>query len=136
MDLQAVLRDIVLPWLFPLAMLSGVLVLGMPRVGKTQGMIMVAMAQGRYFLRKQLDGFKDKPGELQVASFLDDPKLRRLPIEDARNFLESGETGFTNVKHSVAKFVKNVLRGIMDNEAELQDEPKPSDDTVDSDMCK
>jgi len=72
-----------------------------------------------------MDNFRNKPGEVQEAVFLDDPTLSCLDVSDFKNFLDVGESNTSNSRYSPAKFTRNQLRAVCDNEFNEEDEPEP-----------
>ncbi len=80
-----------------LGRLRGVCVLGQPGVGKTPWAISIALALGRFHVRKsglrrrasfrrgnQFDVFRQKPGEVQEGILLDDPVLPSIGAEEIK----------------------------------------------------
>lgn len=73
---------------------------------------------------KQLDAFKNKPVEVQEAAMFDDPTLSTVPVADTKAFLTVSETDVVNVKRSLGKFTRNKVRCVLDNDLDLDNEPK------------
>ena len=141
-DLHPFWAEVLLPLLFPLLTEYGLLLLGVPGVGKTPLFITVAMAMGRYLSRthsgdlrpgwrrgKQMDNFNKRVGSLSEATFLDDPGLWTLSIDDLKSFFDVAEESTTQARYTPAKFAKNGVRGLADNEFDADDEP-PADGRV------
>ena len=136
-DLKPVWSDFLLPLLYPLLVEFGIMFLGWPGVGKTPTVVILSMAMGRYHKRtkecgepgwrrgKMMDNFRNRPGEVQEAVFLDDPTLSCLDVSDLKNFLDVGESATSNSRYSPAKFTRNQLWAVCDNEFNEEDEPEP-----------
>ena len=65
---------------------------------------------------KQIDGFRERPGEVQVPVLMDDPLLASMNLEDIKSFLDVGETGLVDARYRAAKFVRNQVRILLNNE--------------------
>lgn len=72
---------------------------------------------------KQMDNFNKRVGVVSEAVFLDDPGLWTLSIDNLKSFLDVAEDSTSNARYVPAKFVKNGVRGIADNEFDEADEP-------------
>ena len=74
------------------------ILIGRPGVGKTPTAIILALAVARHLVAtrgleghipgwrrsKQIDGFRERPGELHVPVLLDDPLLASMNMEDVK----------------------------------------------------
>lgn len=135
MDLKPVWHKTMLPYMIPILLECGILLLGQPGVGKTPFFIALAMAFGRFrhstrgggapgWRRgKSWDDFRDRESEITVAAFLDDPTLPSLDLADVKNFLTGDTGGTTRARYNDPRFVANQLKGLADNETDEQDEP-------------
>ena len=73
-SLKPFLSDVLLPMIYPLMVLHGVIMIGWPGVGKTPALIVMGLAMGRHHLKRL--GVEGVPswrrdqvfGELQTAS--------------------------------------------------------------------
>ena len=72
---------------------------------------------------KQIDGFRERPGELHVPVLLDDPVPSRMNFEDLKSFLDVGETCLVDARYRAAKFVRNQTRILLNNEWNPEAEP-------------
>jgi hypothetical protein len=84
-DLHNQLTSNIVPLLIVFALTHGLMMIGMPSIGKTPLAMMMALAMGRYHVKandlgrkasfrrgKQMDNFRNKPGEVQDGILLDD----------------------------------------------------------------
>ena len=98
-DLKPVFVNFIIPLIFALGLEKGLMLLGMPGVGKTPLAIILSMAFGRYHVHrlglnrlpgwrrgKQFDVFRQKPGEIQEGILVDDATLSKIRIEDVMSF--------------------------------------------------
>ena len=146
-SLHAVAAEHILPLVYPILLSSAILMLGNPGVGKTPAIITIAMAIGRYHIRrlglqgvmpgwrrgKSLDNFRQRAPQIQEALFLDDPSSRRLDIADLKSFVTTDEDGTVSGRYNDAKLSRNQLRALASND--IGEEPErvlPSDATLDS----
>ena len=122
--------------LSPLMTEYGILMLGLPGIGKTPTFLTLAMTMGRYWCRvrpgpgqpgfrrgRMFDNFKNRAAKVCEALFLDDPGLSSMDIADLKQFFDVGEDGFGNARYNPAKLCKNGMRGAADNEFDEADEP-------------
>ena len=72
---------------------------------------------------KQIDGFRERPGEIHVPVLLDDPILANMNCEDLKSFLDVGETCLVDARYKPAKFVRNQTRILLNNEWKPENEP-------------
>eukprot|EP00435_Cladocopium_sp_Y103_P057355 s234_g19.t1 len=113
-SLKPFLCKVLLPFIYPLLLNYGILLLGCPGVGKTPFAIFLAMAIGRYHVRqsgdqglkpgwrraKSLDNFRHSAPHVQEALFLDDPSRRKVSIADLKSFLTSDEDGTVDSRYN------------------------------------
>ena len=119
---------------------------GNPGVGKTPAIITMAMAIGRYHVRrlglhgekpgwrrgKSLDNFRQRSPQIQEALFLDDPSGRHLDMADLKSFVTTDEDGTVSGRYNDARLTRNQFRALASNDT--GDEPKgvlPADTTLD-----
>ena len=122
-----------LPLFFPLLPEYGLMMLGIPEIGKTPAFVTIAMAMGRYWCRvrpssvtgspgwrrgKQFDNFRGRPQQLQEAVFLDDPNLGEISLADMKHVFESSENRTVQARYNPAKLIRNGLVGTANNELE------------------
>ena len=139
-DLHVVWSVTVLPILLPLFIEFGVMMLGLPGIGKTPLFYIIAFMVGRYHERhregagpagvrrgRMMDNFKTRRGVCTEAVFLDDPGLAGMDLTDLKHYMDVcfDETG--QARYNPASFAANGMRGIADNEFDEDDEP-PADD--------
>jgi hypothetical protein len=142
LDLKPVIQDCVMPLLFAFGTQNGAMLVGWPKRGKTPLAIIMAMAMGRYNIRKcglnlaqacyrrgkQFDVFRKKVGEIFESILLDDPTLHKLLIEDLCSFGELAESGHSDCRFTPAKWVKGQFRAVLSNVWSEEFEPGPSSD--------
>ena len=116
----------------------GLILLGPAGVGKTPTAIILALAVARHLVvtrgldghipgfrrSKQIDGFRERPGELHVPVLLDDPLLHSMNMEDLKSFLDVAENTLVDARYRAAKFVRNQVRILLNNEWGDEKEPK------------
>ena len=129
-SLKPFLHTILLPYLYPLLINFGLLLLGCPGVGKTPFVITLAMALGRYHVRrsgceglkagwrraKSLDNFRHKAPQVQEALFLDDPDRSKVCIADLKSFLTCDEDGTVESRYNDTKMLRNQMRAYASND--------------------
>ena len=114
----------------------GLMVLGKAGVGKTPTAQIMAMAVARHLTSsrslsglpgwrrsKQIDGFRERPGEVNVPALLDDPKLSSINLEDLKSFLDVGENCLVDARYRAAKVSRNQCRIVLNNEWDESKEP-------------
>lgn len=132
------LRKIV-PLILPLMTSHGLMILGKAGIGKTPVAQILCMAVARHMVKsrdldalpgfrkaKQIDGFRERPGEVHVPVILDDPNLGSINLEDLKSFLDVGETGLVDARYRAAKFARNQCRVVLNNEWDDTKEPADS----------
>ncbi|CAE7676659.1 unnamed protein product, partial [Symbiodinium pilosum] len=96
-DLRKAFVDKIVPLVVPRMTSHGLILLGKPGIGETPLAIVLALAVSRHLVvarglqgvmigrrrPKQIDGFRERPCEVQVPVLLDDPLL----VEDIKSFL-------------------------------------------------
>ena len=129
-SLNSVLVETILPLVYPLLLSTAILMLGNPGVGKTPAIITMAMAIGRYHIRrldlqgvkpgwrraKSLDNFRQRSPQIQEGLFLDDPSARRLDIADLKAFVTTDEDGTVSGRYNDARLTRNQFRALASND--------------------
>ena len=124
------MREFLLLHLYPLLRHFGILLLGSPGVGKTPFVIVLAMALGRYHLRrngceglqpgwrraKSLDNFRHRAPMVHEALFLDDPCRSKVNIADLKSFMNTDEDGTVDARYNDSRMVRNQLRAFASND--------------------
>ena len=123
--------------ILPLLMTHGLMLLGMPGVGKTPFVIALALAIGRYHVREQalsepagwrraksLDNFRHRNPRVQEAIFLDDPQRGRVDASDLKSFLTVDEDQTCTARYCDVKLTQNGMRAYASNDFDPDDEPK------------
>ena len=103
-DLNEEFLEKVVPLVIPRMTSFGLMILGKAGIGKTPAAQIMSMAVARHLVHsrgldglpgyrksKQIDGFRERPGEVQVPVLLDDPNLGAINLEDLKSFLDVGE---------------------------------------------
>lgn len=112
------------------------MILGRAGIGKTPTAQILVMAVARHLVAKhgleclpgwrrskQIDGFRERPGELHVPVILDDANLGGMNLEDLKSFLDVGENCLVDARYRAAKFARNQCRVVLNNEWEDSKEP-------------
>ena len=145
-SLNVAFAENILPLVYPLLLSAAIIMVGNPGVGKTPAIITMAMAIGRYHVRrlglhgvkpgwrrgKSLDNFRQRSPQIQEALFLDDPSGRRLDMADLKSFVTTDEDGTVSGRYNDARLTRNQFRALASNDT--GDEPQgvlPSDTTLD-----
>ena len=129
-SLKPFMYKVLLPFIYPLLLHYGVLLLGCPGVGKTPFVIILAMALGRYHARqpgneglqagwrraKSLDNFRHKAPHVAEALFLDDPSRSKVSIADLKSFLTTDEDGTVEARYNDTRLIRNQLRAYASND--------------------
>ena len=137
-DLDQSFLEKVVPMVMPTMTGHGLILLGRAGVGKTPTAIILALAVARHLVvtrgldghipgfrrSKQIDGFRERPGELHVPVLLDDPLLHSMNMEDLKSFLDVAENTLVDARYRAAKFVRNQVRILLNNEWGDEKEPK------------
>lgn len=79
---------------------------------------------------KQIDGFRERPGEVNVPVLLDDPNLSGINLEDLKSYLDVGENCLVDARYRAAKFVRNQSRIVLNNEWDDSKEPDTFQDLL------
>ena len=136
-DLNEAIVHKILPLIVPSLTQRGLVLLGRAGIGKTPLGIILSLALARHYVStrgpegavvgwrrsKQIDGFRERPGELHVPVLLDDPILANMNFEDVKSFLDVGETCLEDARYKAAKFVRNQTRILLNNEWKPEAEP-------------
>ena len=138
-DLNSEFQRTVVPMILPTLLSFGLIILGKPGIGKTPAAIIImVMAVARYLIQtrnmdgyfpgwrrsKQIDGFRERPGEIHIPVILGDPLLPSINVEDIKSFLDVGENGLVDALYRAAKFVRNQCRVLLNNEWSPEEEPE------------
>lgn len=129
-SLKPFLHSVLLPFIYPLLLNYGILLLGSPGVGKTPFVIILCMALGRYHVRqcgdeglkpgwrraKSLDNFRHRAPHVQEGLFLDDPTRSKVSIADLKSFLTADEDGTVESRYNDTRLIKNQLRAYASND--------------------
>jgi hypothetical protein len=127
--------QLLLPLMMPLFTECGMLLLGMPGIGKTPLICIIATAMGRTLVRggradkagwrrgKEWDDFKDRTSLAGIAAFLDDPGLISIALADMKNFLCVAEYGSSRARYNNPVWLQNQFRACADNEFDINSEP-------------
>lgn len=144
MSLKPFMREVLLFYLYPLLLHFGIVLLGSPGVGKTPFVIVMAMALGRYHIRrngseglhpgwrraKSLDNFRHRCPMVHEALFLDDPCRSKVGIADLKSFLSTDEDGTVDARYNDTRMVRNQLRAFASNDLPGESEDSGARDTV------
>ena len=135
-DLNEEFLEQVVPLVLPRMTSFGLMILGKAGIGKTPAAQIMSMAVARHLVHsrgldglpgyrksKQIDGFRERPGEVQVPVLLDDPNLGSINLEDLKSFLDVGENCLVDARYRAAKFVRNQCRVVLSNEWDHTKEP-------------
>ena len=136
-SLHPVMHQHILPYLYPLLMTSAIVLLGSPGVGKTPALIVMAMAMGRFHIRrlglsgvkpgwrraKSLDNFRHRVSQVQEALFLDDPSRSKIDIADLKSFVTVDEEGTCQGRYNDSRLARNQMRAVASNDI-VQAEPR------------
>ena len=108
----------IVPMVVPRMISFGLMILGKAGIGKTPVAQILCMAIARHIIdnrslealpgirkAKQIDGFRERPGEAHVPVILDDPNLSAINLEDLKSFLDVGENSLVDARYRAAKFI-------------------------------
>ena len=108
----------IVPMVVPRMISFGLMILGKAGIGKTPVAQILCMAIARHIIdnrslealpgirkAKQIDGFRERPGEAHVPVILDDPNLSAINLEDLKSFLDVGENSLVDARYLAAKFI-------------------------------
>ena len=136
-DLNETFIKEIVTLIVPLMPSFGLMILGRAGIGKTPTAQILAMAVARHMTTsrnmaglpgwrrsKQIDGFRERPGEVNVPVLLDDPNLSGINLEDLKSFLDVGENCLVDARYRAAKFVRNQCRIVLSNEWDDSKEPE------------
>ena len=129
-SLKPFLFEFLLPNLYPLLLNFGVMLLGSPGVGKTPFVIIMAMALGRYRVRrsgcdgvqagwrraKSLDNFRHRAPVVHEGLFLDDPCRAKVNIADLKSFLTSDKDCTVDSRYNDTRLVRNQVMAFASND--------------------
>ena len=148
-DINPTLDHYVLPLIVPTMTTNGLMLLGSADIGHAPLAIILANALARYQVAtrglqadgsllevgwrhsKQIDGFPERSGELHIPVLLDDPILSSVFFQDIKSLLDVGEACLADAPYRAAKFVRNVVRVLLNIEWGPEQEPDlPFDDHI------
>eukprot|EP00438_Fugacium_kawagutii_P018364 Skav210909 [mRNA] locus=scaffold15:130393:132312:+ [translate_table: standard] len=130
MSLKPFLRETLLPLIYPLLLNYGIMLLGSPGVEKTPFVIVLAMALGRYHIRragceglkpgwrraKSLDNFRHRVPVVHEGLFLDDPCRAKVNIADLKSFMTTDEDGTVDPRYNDSRLARNQMRAFASND--------------------
>ncbi|CAE7322793.1 unnamed protein product [Symbiodinium natans] len=128
-SLHAAMSTNILPYLYPLLMTTAVMFLGCAGVGKTPALIAMAMAMGRFHIRrlglqglqpgwrraKSFDNFRHRAPQIQEALFLDDPSRGKIDMADLKSFVTVDEDGTVDSRYNDTRLTMNQMRALASN---------------------
>ena len=142
-SLKPFLSDVLLPMIYPLMVLHGVIMIGWPGVGKTPALIVMGLAMGRHHLKrlgvegvpswrrdKFLENFRQRvpvPGE---ALFLDDPNRNKVDLADLKSYLTAEEDQTCSARYNDVKLMRGQPRLYAGNHLAKADEPEADSRTT------
>ena len=142
-SLKPFVAEILLPLIYPLLLSFGFMAIGWPGVGKTPAIIVMALAMGRYNIRKaglvkdpswrrakSLDNFRQRVPEIGGAIFLDDPTREKIDLADIKSFMCAEENQTCSGRYNDVKLLRNQMRAYAGNHLSVDDEPVPCQDTL------
>ena len=135
-DAKTIFQTKIFPLIWATCLYRGLFLVGHPGKGKTPIAMILAMACGRFNVRrmgleraagfrrgKQFDAFKAQPGEVQTSILLDDPAFEKILIEDLLSMGDSGEEGHSDCRYAPVKWAKNQFKVILSNRFQPDKEP-------------
>ncbi|CAE7375377.1 unnamed protein product [Symbiodinium sp. CCMP2592] len=142
-SMKPFLSDVLLPMIYPLMVLHGVIMIGWPGVGKTPALIVMGLAMGRHHLKrlgvegvpswrrdKSLENFRQRvpvPGE---ALFLDDPNRNKVDLADLKSYLTAEEDQTCSARYNDVKLMRGQPRLYAGNHLAKADEPEADSRTT------
>jgi len=137
-DFNPVLHEIVLPKIIRFLRTHGLFVGGVPGVGKTQWVKMVALLLGRYWIDerglgmkracwrrgKKIERFKELVQKIYEMLMLDDPLLELIHEEDMKGWFELVEAESGQGRYNDSKYAKNAPRSLLTNKVNFAAEPE------------
>jgi hypothetical protein len=138
-EFKGVFETEITPKILPWAKEVGVMIAGMPGVGKTQYAKMMAMLLGRYWIDelkmqarrpcwrrgKKLERFRELTQMTFEMLMLDDPLLQLLDPEEVKDFFELTEIGSGSGRYKDCKYCLNGPRWLLTNQLDFDGEPGP-----------
>ncbi|CAE7418696.1 unnamed protein product [Symbiodinium microadriaticum] len=111
-SLKGFVSDFLVKFILPLLLTHGLLLLGMPGVGKTR--------------IRDHDGtrLRQRVPRVQEAIFLDDPQIDRVSASDLKSFITADEEQTCSGRYSDVRLTRNGMRVYASNDFEPDDEPE------------
>ena len=148
-SLKGFLSEFLLPLVYPLMVVHGVMMIGWPGVGKTPALIAMILAIGRYHIgrlglnekpswrrSKSLDNFRHRVPQVYDGVFLDDPSREKLDMADLKSYMTAEEDQTCSARYNDVKLVRGQVRAYAANHLSDKDEPSPDGrTTISSDEC-
>lgn len=132
------MSTVLLPLIYPLLVVHGIIMVGWPGVGKTPALICMILAIGRYHIRKlglnaqpswrrskALDNFRHRIPQLYEGVFLDDPSREKIDLADLKSYLTAEEDQTCSGRYNDIKLVRGQVRAYAGNHLKAEDEPEP-----------
>ncbi|CAE6920958.1 unnamed protein product [Symbiodinium sp. CCMP2592] len=142
-SLKGFLSEFLLPLLYPLLVLHGVMMIGWPGVGKTPALIVMLLAIARHHIgrlglvekpswrrAKSLDNFRHRAPQIHDGVFLDDPSRERLDMADLKSFMTAEEDQTCSGRYNDVKLSRGQVRAYAGNHLTFEDEPQFDDRTT------
>ena len=132
-----------LPLIYPLLVMHGIMMIGWPGVGKTPALIIMILAVGRYHVAKHglsgspswrraksLDNFRHRIPCISDGVFLDDPSREKLDLADLKSFVTAEEDQTCAGRYNDIKLVRGQVRAYAGNHLSKEEEPAPDTRTT------
>ena len=132
------MSGVLLPLLYPLFVVHGIIMVGWPGVGKTPALICMILAIGRYHIcnlglkvqpswrrSKALDNFRYRIPQVYEGVFLDDSSREKIDLADLKSYLTAEEDQTCSGRYNDIKLVRGQVRAYAGNHVRAEDEPEP-----------
>ena len=136
-SMKSFMSDFLLPLLYPLLVLRGVMMIGWPGVGKTPAVIVMMLAIGRYHISqlglhekpswrraKSLDNFRHRVPQIHDGVFLDYPRREKIDMADLKSFMTAKEDQTCSGRYNDVKLDRGQVRAYAGNHLTFEDEPE------------